>query len=43
MTFLTKQGRTTTLAPVEFLRRLVQHISPPAFVKIRHYGLYAGV
>lgn len=42
VTFLTKQGCTTTLAPVEFLRRLVQHILPPGFVKIRHYGLYAG-
>jgi len=42
VTFLTKDGRTTTLAPVEFLRRLVLHILPPGFVKIRHYGLYAG-
>jgi len=42
VTFLTKDERTTTLTPVEFLRRLVQHILPPGFVKIRHYGLYAG-
>jgi len=42
VTFRTKEGRTTTLAPVEFLRRLVLHILPSGFVKIRHYGLYAG-
>jgi hypothetical protein len=23
------------------LRRLVEHVLPPRFVKIRHYGLYA--
>ena len=42
VTFATKDGKTAKLAPVEFLRRLVQHILPPGFVKIRHYGLYAG-
>ena len=42
VTFATKQGGTATLTPVEFLRRLVQHVLPPGFVKIRHYGLYAG-
>ena len=41
VTFATKDGRTATLTPLEFLRRLVQHILPQGFVKIRHYGLYA--
>lgn len=39
--FATKQGKTTTLTPDEFLRRFVQHVLPPGFVKIRHYGLFA--
>jgi rubrerythrin len=39
--FRTKHGRTATIMPVEFLRRLVEHVLPPRFVKIRHYGLYA--
>jgi hypothetical protein len=26
---------------VEFLARLVQHVLPPGFRKIRHIGLYA--
>jgi hypothetical protein len=39
--FRTKHGKTTTVPPVEFLRRLVEHVLPPRFVKIRHYGLYA--
>jgi hypothetical protein len=42
VTFRTKNGQTTTLAPVEFLRRLVLHVLPDGFHKIRHYGLYAG-
>lgn len=41
VTFHTKHGRTATLHPVEFLRRLVQHILPDGFHKIRHAGLYA--
>ena len=41
VTFLTKFGRTATLEPVEFLARLVQHVLPPGFRKIRHAGLYA--
>jgi hypothetical protein len=39
--FRTKHGKTATIAPLEFLRRLVEHVLPPRFVKIRHYGLYA--
>lgn len=42
VTFRTKGGKTATLAPVEFLRRLVQHVLPSGLQKIRHYGLYAG-
>jgi hypothetical protein len=40
--FRTKNGKTTSLEPVEFLRRFVQHVLPNGFHKIRHYGLYAG-
>jgi predicted Zn-ribbon and HTH transcriptional regulator len=42
VTFRTKNGSTATVAPVEFLRRFVEHVLPHRFVKIRHYGLYAG-
>lgn len=42
VTFRTKNGKTVTVAPVEFLRRFVQHVLPDGFHKIRHYGLYAG-
>lgn len=43
ITFGTKHGQTVSLQPVEFLRRLVQHVLPPGFHKIRHAGLYASV
>jgi hypothetical protein len=42
VTFRTKNGKTVTVTPVEFLRRFVQHVLPDAFHKIRHYGPYAG-
>jgi len=42
VTFRTKNGKAASLAPVEFLRRFVQHVLPDRFHKIRHYGLYAG-
>jgi len=42
VTFRTKNGKTVSLAPVELLRRFVQHVLPDGFHKIRHYGLYAG-
>ena len=42
VTFATKMARTTTVTPVEFLRRFLLHVLPKGFVKIRHYGLYAG-
>jgi hypothetical protein len=41
VTFRTKNGKTTTLTPVEFLRRFIQHVLPRRFHKIRHHGLYA--
>jgi hypothetical protein len=41
VTFRTKNGKTITLNPVEFLRRFVQHVLPDGLHKIRHYGLYA--
>lgn len=41
VTFRTKNGKTATVTPVEFLRRFVQHVLPDGFHKIRHYGLYA--
>jgi hypothetical protein len=41
VTFRTKHGRAATLEPVEFLHRLLQHVLPPGFRKIRHAGLYA--
>jgi hypothetical protein len=39
VTFATKNGRTCTLPQVEFLRRLLLHVLPKGFHKIRHYGL----
>lgn len=39
VTFATKNGRTCTLEPVEFLRRFLLHVLPKGFHKIRHYGL----
>jgi len=40
--FATKHQKTTTLAPVEFCRRFLQHVLPHGFRKIRHYGLLSG-
>ncbi len=37
--FATKHGKTATLAPVEFIRRFLQHVLPRGFTKLRHYGL----
>ncbi len=39
--FRTKDGKTVALAPVEFLRRFLDHVLPDGLHKIRHYGLYA--
>ena len=43
VTFATKNGKSTTVHPVEFLHRLVQHVLPRGFHKIRHAGLYGSV
>ena len=43
VTFRTKDGKTATLPPVDFLKRFIQHVLPEAFHKIRHYGLYSSV
>ncbi len=43
ITFDTKEGQTISLAPFEFVGRFLQHVLPPGFVKIRHYGLHASV
>jgi hypothetical protein len=34
-----KQIRGCTIAAEEFIRRFLQHVLPPAFVKLRYYGL----
>lgn len=39
--FRTRGDETATLHPHEFLRRFLQHVLPPGFVKLRHYGLLA--
>jgi hypothetical protein len=41
VTFRTKDGKAMTLAAQDFLARFIQHVLPPGFVKIRHYGLMA--
>lgn len=43
VTFRTKNGKTTTVAPVEFLRRFIRHVLPDGFHKIRHVGLNISV
>ena len=37
---LTGKPRTALLAPMEFIRRFLQHVLPSGFRKVRHYGLY---
>jgi len=39
--FLTKEGKSVSVPPAEFIRRFLQHVLPHSFVKIRHYGLLA--
>lgn len=41
VTFSTKDGSALTLPHDEFIRRLLLHVLPSRFVKIRHYGLMA--
>jgi hypothetical protein len=42
ITWRTKDGKTATTTPVEFLRRFIEHVLPDGLHKIRHYGLYSG-
>ena len=39
--FHTRDGKTATLTPSEFIRRFLLHVLPARFTKIRHYGLFA--
>jgi hypothetical protein len=39
--FHTRDGKTVTLNPTEFIRRFLLHVLPAGFTKIRHYGLFA--
>jgi hypothetical protein len=41
VTFRTKDGKSVSLPGETFLARFLQHVLPPGFVKIRHYGLHA--
>lgn len=41
VTFRTRGRQTVTVSGVEFVRRLVQHVLPDGFHKIRHVGLNA--
>ena len=41
VTFGTKNGGTTAVSGVEFIRRFFEHVLPSGFVKLRHYGLHA--
>lgn len=42
VTFRTRGADKITLPPREFIRRLLMHVLPSGFHKIRQYGLYAG-
>ena len=39
--FRTRGKQVCCLAPLEFMRRFLEHVLPRGFVKIRHFGLYA--
>lgn len=41
LTFCTKDGDANSVAGREMLARFVEHVLPPRFVKIRHYGRQA--
>jgi hypothetical protein len=41
VTFATKDGNEVTLSHEHFLERFLQHVLPPGFTKIRHFGLMA--
>jgi hypothetical protein len=35
----TDQLKSCTISPEEFIRRFLQHVLPPRFIKVRYYGL----
>lgn len=39
--FRTRGNEICRLAPVEFMRRFLEHVLPRGFVKVRHFGLLA--
>ena len=39
--FATRDGKSVTIGPLEFIRRFLLHVLPSGFKKIRHYGLCA--
>jgi len=41
VTFKTRDGGLAVCSPLDFIGRFLQHVLPPGFVKIRHYGLMA--
>lgn len=41
VTFATRDGKSASLHPDEFIRRFLLHVLPKGFGKIRHYGLLA--
>lgn len=41
VTFRTRGDATATLTHAEFLQRILLHVLPEGFTKIRHYGLFA--
>jgi hypothetical protein len=41
VTIATRDGKTATMSPQQFIHCFLQHVLPSGFVKIRHYGLWA--
>jgi hypothetical protein len=41
VTFDTRNGKTASMHPEQFIGRFLMHVLPSGFVKIRHYGLMA--
>lgn len=41
VTFLTKNNKTASIHPIEFIRRFLLHTLPKGYTKIRHFGLLA--
>lgn len=39
--FVAREKKVVRLPPLVFIRRLLQHVLPAGFVKLRHYGLVA--